>query len=214
MGSRRRSRSRSIPTQVHVPCGGMGTETAIALAHEAVQPFSWPVLHESSPNYPDAQTSTTATRPCSVGSSRADTNLSAQQQFADEFFARDVCQGRVRLSVVVAASSGWRVSIFSFECGGQTYQGRYDMCQDFSSLHLACGLPHQWANPHPDDRSGEGSVSSSWRQWQAPRPRSAFQSPSKLFVREPVVVPVAALAAMSHGGAVGRRILEDHQLCR
>ena len=52
---------------------------------------------------------------------RADTDLSVQQQFADEFFIKGVCRGRVRLSVVVAAFSGWRVSVFSFECGGRTY---------------------------------------------------------------------------------------------
>ena len=32
---------------------------------------------------------------------RADTDLSVQQQFTDEFFIRDVCKGRVRLSIVV-----------------------------------------------------------------------------------------------------------------
>ena len=52
---------------------------------------------------------------------RADTDLSVQQQFADEFFIRGVRQGRARLSVVVAAFSGWRVSVFSFECGSRTY---------------------------------------------------------------------------------------------
>ncbi|OLQ04162.1 hypothetical protein AK812_SmicGene12771 [Symbiodinium microadriaticum] len=96
----------SIDSQTGAPYGGWDPATANALSHVAIQPFSWPVLNDTSPSYT-----------CF----RADTDLSVQQQFADEFFIKGVCRGRVRLSVVVAAFSGWRVSVFSFECGGRTY---------------------------------------------------------------------------------------------
>ena len=113
----------SIDSTTAFPCGGWDTETARALAHEAFQPFSWPVLRDSSPSYTDVKiyNGNEILFHWIFRGFRADPDLSVQQQFADEFFIRDVCKGRVRLSVVVAAFSGWRVSIFSFECGGQTY---------------------------------------------------------------------------------------------
>ena len=106
----------SIDSTTGVPCGGWDTETATALAHEAFQPFSWPVLRGSSPSYTDVKiyNGNEILFHWIFRGFRADTGLSVQQQFADEFFIRDVCKGRVRLSVVVAAFSGWRVSIFSF----------------------------------------------------------------------------------------------------
>ena len=74
------------------------------------------------------------------------------------------------------------------------------MCQDLSSLHLARGIPHQWAgklsillSSQPESRSPGLAA-------------SLEEAESKLFVREPVVVPVAALAAMSHEDAVGRQV--------
>ena len=45
----------SIDSNTGVPCGGWVTETARALAHEAFQPFSWPVIRASSPSYTDAK---------------------------------------------------------------------------------------------------------------------------------------------------------------
>ena len=44
-----------------------------------------------------------------------------QTQFVDEFFVREVNRGKPRLSITVAVFMGWRVSVFSFECGGRTY---------------------------------------------------------------------------------------------
>ena len=88
----------SVDSNTGVPRRGWDTETARMLAHEAFQPFSWPVLRDSSPSYTDVK--------IYIGNEilfhwifrgfRADTDLSVQQQFADEFFIRDVCKGRVR----------------------------------------------------------------------------------------------------------------------
>ena len=113
----------SIDSQTGAPCGGWDDMTARALSHVAFQPFTWPVLRDTSPSYTDVKI-------CNGNEIlfhwifrgyRADTDLSVQQQFADEYFIRGTRQGRARLSVVVAAFSGWRVSVFSFECGGRTY---------------------------------------------------------------------------------------------
>ena len=115
--------SISIDSQTGTPCGGWDPATANALSHVAFQPFSWPVLNDTSPSYTDVKiyNGNEILFHWIFRGFRADTDLSVQQQFADEFFIKGVCRGRVRLSVVVAAFSGWRVSVFPFECGGRTY---------------------------------------------------------------------------------------------
>ena len=113
----------AIDSQTGSPCGGWDDKTARALSHVAFQPFTWPVLRDTSPSYTDVKVynGNEILFHWIFRGYRADTDLSVQQQFADEFFIRGVRQGRARLSVVVAAFSGWRVSVFSFECGGRTY---------------------------------------------------------------------------------------------
>ena len=113
----------AIDSQTGAPCGGWDDKTARALSHVAFQPFTWPVLRDTSPSYTDVKVynGNEILFHWIFRGYRADTDLSVQQQFADEFFIRGVRQGRARLSVVVAAFSGWRVSVFSFERGGRTY---------------------------------------------------------------------------------------------
>eukprot|EP00439_Symbiodinium_sp_Y106_P045625 s3342_g5.t2 len=106
--------------QTGSPCGGWDDKTARALSHVAFQPFTWPVLRDTSPSYTDVKVynGNEILFHWIFRGYRADTDLSVQQQFADEFFIRGVRQSRARLSVVVAAFSGWRVSVFSFELEG------------------------------------------------------------------------------------------------
>ena len=95
----------SIDSQTGAPCGGWDPATANALSHVAFQPFSWPVLNDASPSYTDVKiyNGNEILFHWIFRGFRADTDLSVQQQFADEFFIKDICRGRVRLSVVVAA---------------------------------------------------------------------------------------------------------------
>ena len=113
----------SVDSTTGVPCGDWSAQTAKALAHEAFQPFSWPVLRDTSPSYTDIKVhnSNEILFHWILQGYRANSDLSVQQQFADELFIRDVCRGRVRLFVVVAAFAGWKCSVCSFECGGRTY---------------------------------------------------------------------------------------------
>jgi len=113
----------TIDSHAGAPCGGWDDMTARALSHVAFQPFTWPVLRDTSPSYTDVKVynGNEILFHWIFRGYRADTDLSVQQQFADEYFIRGVRHGRARLSVVVAAFSGWRVSVFSFECGGRTY---------------------------------------------------------------------------------------------
>ena len=89
----------SIDSQTGAPCGGWDDMTARALSHVAFQPFTWPVLRDTSPSYTDVKI-------CNGNEIlfhwifrgyRADTDLSVQQQFADEYFIRGTRQGRAPL---------------------------------------------------------------------------------------------------------------------
>ena len=124
----------SIDSHTGAPCGGWDPATANALSHVAFQPFSWPVLNDTSPDTDvKIYNGNEILFHWIFRGFRADTDISVQQQFADEFFITGVCRCRVRcqgpgrtvsrveLSAVVAAFSGWRGSVFSFECGGRTY---------------------------------------------------------------------------------------------
>ena len=112
----------SVDSQTEAPCGRCDRTTANALSPVAFQ-FSWPVLKDTSPSCTDVKihNGNEILFHWIFRGFRADTDLSVQQQFADEFFIRGVRRGRVRLSVVVAAFSAWRVSVFSFKRGSRTF---------------------------------------------------------------------------------------------
>ena len=88
------------------------------------------------------------------------------------------------------------------------------MCQDLGYFNLARGLTHQQADPdlhYERARDLRARVEGPEQTEQAVRGNFQVQTESKLFVRAPLVVPVALLAAMSHEGV---KFLMDHQLWR
>ncbi|CAE7775171.1 unnamed protein product [Symbiodinium sp. CCMP2456] len=104
----------SVDSSTGVPCGDWSAQTAKALAHEAFQPFSWPVLRDTSPSYTDIKV--------------YNGNEILFHGILRGYRADQICRcnsssltSRVRLSVVIAAFVGWKCSVFSFECGGRTY---------------------------------------------------------------------------------------------
>ena len=113
----------SIEATTGNTCAGWDEDTARALSHPAFQPFSWPMLRDTSASYTDIKiyNGNEILFHWILRGFRSDTDLSVQQQFVDEFFVREVNKGNPRLSVVIAVFIGWRVSVFSFECGGRTY---------------------------------------------------------------------------------------------
>ena len=113
----------SIDSNTGSMCGGWDPPTARALAHPAFQPFTWPMLRETSASYTDLKiyNGNEILFHWVFRGFRADTDLTVQQQFVDEVLVRDVHRGKPRLSCVVAVFVGWRVTVMSFECGGRTY---------------------------------------------------------------------------------------------
>ena len=76
----------SVDSKTGTPCGGWNRATANALSHAAFQPFSWPVWNDTSPSYTDVKIYNR--NEILFHWFRADTDLSVQQQFANEFFVR------------------------------------------------------------------------------------------------------------------------------
>ncbi|CAK9092981.1 Uncharacterized protein SCF082_LOCUS43739 [Durusdinium trenchii] len=112
----------ALDTETGAP-NGWDRHTATALSHPAFQPFSWPMLRDTSASYTDVKVynGNEILFHWIFRGYRADTDLTVQQQFVDEVLLRQCNRGKPRLSVVVAAFVGWRVTVFSFECGGRTY---------------------------------------------------------------------------------------------
>lgn len=104
-------------------CAQWDEDTARALSHPAFQPFTWPLLRDTSASYTDVKVynGNELLFHWILRGYRSDTDLTVQQQFVDEVLVREVSKGKPRLSIVVAVFMGWRVSVMSFECGGRTY---------------------------------------------------------------------------------------------
>lgn len=104
-------------------CAGWDAATATALSHPAFQPFTWPMIRDTSASYTDIKVynGNEILFHWILRGFRSDTDLTVQQQFVDEYLVREVNKGQPRLSIVVAVFMGWRVSVLSYECGGRTY---------------------------------------------------------------------------------------------
>eukprot|EP00435_Cladocopium_sp_Y103_P013747 s3661_g3.t1 len=113
----------SIESETGNTCAQWDSDAAHALSHQAFQPFSWPMLRDTSASYTDIKVynGNEILFHWVLRGFRSDTDLTVQTQFVDEFFVREVNKGKPRLSIVVAVFVGWRVSVMSFECGGRTY---------------------------------------------------------------------------------------------
>ena len=113
----------SLESETGTTCAGWDGETAAALSHQAFQPFTWPMLRDTSASYTDVKiyNGNEILFHWIFRGFRSDTDLTVQQQFVDEHLVREVNQGKPRLSVVIAVFIGYRVSVLSFECGGRTY---------------------------------------------------------------------------------------------
>ena len=113
----------SVESDTGHTCAQWDGDTAEAISHPAFQPFSWPMLRDTSASYVDLKifNGNELLFHWVLRGYRSDTDLTVQTQFVDEVLVREVRMGNPRLSVVVAVFIGWRVSILSYESGGRTY---------------------------------------------------------------------------------------------
>ena len=113
----------ALDTETGCMNAGWDQPTAEALSHPAFQPFAWPLLRDTSASYTDVKiyNGNEVLFHWIFRGYRSDTDLTVQQQFVDEVLVREANRGKPRLSLVVASFMGWRVTVFSFECGGRVY---------------------------------------------------------------------------------------------
>ena len=79
-------------------CAGWDAGAAQALSHPAFQPFSWPMLRDTSASYTDIKiyNGNEILFHWVLRGFRSDTDLTVQTQFVDEFFVREVNKGKPR----------------------------------------------------------------------------------------------------------------------
>ena len=112
-----------LATSTGGPCGAWDAPTARALAHPYFQPFTWPLMRDTSASHVDVKfyNGNELLGHWIFRGYRSDTDLTVQQAMVDEVLIRAAHQGRFRPSVVISVFIGWRVSVLSFEVGGRSY---------------------------------------------------------------------------------------------
>ena len=105
------------------PCAQWDSHASRALSHPAFQPFTWPVMFDTSATYVDVKVfnGNEVLFHWVFRGYRSDADLSVQQQFCDEVLIRTALKGWFRPSIVISVFVGWKVSVMSFEVGGQIY---------------------------------------------------------------------------------------------
>ena len=105
------------------PCAQWDSHASRALSHPAFQPFTWPVMFDTSATYVDVKVfnGNEVLFHWVFRGYRSDADLSVQQQFCDEVLIRTAWKGWFRPSIVISVFVGWKVSVMSFEVGGQVY---------------------------------------------------------------------------------------------
>ena len=105
------------------PCAQWDSHASRALSHSAFQPFTWPVMFDTSATYVDVKVfnGNEVLFHWVFRGYRSDADLSVQQQFYDEVLIRSANEGWFRPSIVIFVFVGWKVSVTSFEVGGRVY---------------------------------------------------------------------------------------------
>ena len=105
------------------PCAQWDSHASRALSHSAFQPFTWPVMFDTSATYVDVKVfnGNEVLFHWVFRGYRSDADLSVQQQFYDEVLIRSANEGWFRPSIVISVFVGWKVSVTSFEVGGRVY---------------------------------------------------------------------------------------------
>ena len=113
----------AISSRTGSPCAQWDSATAQAMSHPAFQPFTWPLMRDTSATYVDLKffNGNEVLFHWVFRGYCSDSGMSVQHQFCDEALIRDARTGRFRPSVVVAVFIGWKVSVLSFEVGGRSY---------------------------------------------------------------------------------------------
>ena len=123
------------------PCAQWDSHASRALSHPAFQPFTWPVMFDTSATYVDVKVfnGNEVLFHWVFRGYLSDADLSVQQQFCDEVLIRTAHKGWFRPSIVISVFVGWKVSVkrvLSSAGGGNHFWGSAEV-QVFGMIFIA-----------------------------------------------------------------------------
>ena len=106
-----------------VPCARWDTETGEVMAHEAFQPFRWPIMRNDSPTWVDVKIKVEdfLLLHLELRGYRSDKDMSVQLNYLNDTVVMNLAEQLFVPSVIVTVFQGWRVVATSFEVGGRLY---------------------------------------------------------------------------------------------
>ena len=131
----------SMTSYGSVPCGRWGSHTGEFLAHQAFQPFRWPIMRDDSATWVDLKVKIEGALllHLELRGYRSDQDMTVQLNYINDAIVMALEEVLFIPSCTVVISQGWRVCAVSFEVGGQLYacgEGGGSSCLRFSSLPL------------------------------------------------------------------------------
>ena len=133
----------SMTSYGSVPCGRWDSETAEVLAHEAFQPFRWPMMTEESPTWVDVKVKVEGHQllHLELRGYRADGDMTVQVNHVSDSIAYLLSTTVFIPTFVVTIFQGWRVVAVSWEVGGRLYacsEGGMVVALDYPLCHFEC----------------------------------------------------------------------------
>ena len=113
----------SMSSYSSVPSGRWDQETGRVLAHQAFQPFRWPVMRDDSATWMDLKIKVEGSLllHLELRGYRSDKDMSIQLNYINDALVLGLADLLCVPSVVVTVFQGWRVVAISFEVGGRMY---------------------------------------------------------------------------------------------
>ena len=124
-----------------VPCAKWDTATGDVMAHEAFQPFRWPIMRNDSPTWVDVKIKVEdfLLLHLELRGYRSDKDMSVQLNYVHDSVIMNLAEQLFVPSVVVTVFQGWRVVAVSFEVGGRLYacsEGGVVVALDYPLCHF------------------------------------------------------------------------------
>eukprot|EP00435_Cladocopium_sp_Y103_P030797 s1508_g7.t1 len=131
----------SMTSYATVPCAKWDGLTGQVMAHQAFQPFRWPMMTDESSTWVDVKIKVEGGLlvHMELRGYRSDQDMTVQLNYVNDSMIMDLKDTLFVPSVVVTVFQGWRVIATSFEVGGRLYacsEGGKVVALDFPLCHF------------------------------------------------------------------------------
>ena len=135
----------SMTSYGSVPCGRWDSQTGEVLAHQAFQPFRWPIMRDDSATWVDLKVKIEGALllHLELRGYRSDQDMTVQLNYINDAIVMALEEVLFIPSCTVVIFQGWRVCAVSFEVGGQLYacgEGGAVLALDFPLCHFEIRL--------------------------------------------------------------------------